>query len=60
MTFGTRIFKNGRRRSYLTFDTGKKVILKHAEALEFECKLREVEYTGKLKQQFNGGFDNGR
>ena len=52
MLYGTRIFKNGKRRSYLNFDTEKKVILKHNEAIEFDNKMREIEYGGRLKEQF--------
>ncbi len=55
MTYGTRIFKNGKRRSYLKFDSGKIVVLKHKDAIDFDNKMREIEYGGRLKEQFKGG-----
>jgi hypothetical protein len=49
MIYGTRIYKNGRRRSYLTFDSGKIVVLKHNDAIDFANKMNHIEYGGKLK-----------
>lgn len=51
MTYGTRIFKNGKRRSYLTFDSGKIVVMKHKDAIDFDLKMREIEYSGRLKER---------
>ena len=53
MTYGIRGFKNGKQRGYLEFDTGKRIVLKDKEKKEFDLKLREVEYTGKLKERYN-------
>jgi len=52
MTYGTKVFKNGKRISYLTFKSGKRVVLKHKDALEFDAKMKEIEYGGQLKEQF--------
>ena len=53
MLYGSRRFKNGKERGYLEFDTGKKIILKDSEKKEFDWKLKEVEYTGRLKEKYN-------
>lgn len=39
MTFGTKQFKNGKQRGYLSFSTGKKVILNNNELIEFNNKI---------------------
>jgi len=52
MTYGTRLFKNGKRRSYLKFDSGKIVVLKHKDAIDFDSKMKEIEYGGRLKEQY--------
>jgi len=44
MTIGSKQFKNGITRGYLTFNTGKKIVLKEKEMFEFESKIREREY----------------
>jgi len=53
MTYGSRGFKNGKSVGYLIFDTGKKIFLNAKEKQEFDHKLREAEYTGKLKAELN-------
>lgn len=53
MIYGSRLFKNGKERGYLEFNTGKKIVLKDKEKKEFDLKLREIEYTGKLKERYN-------
>ena len=53
MTYGSRVFKNGKERGYLKFNTGKRIVLKDKEKKEFDEKLKEVEYTGKLKERYN-------
>ena len=55
MIYGSRQYKNGKERGYLEFDTGKRIVLKDSEKKEFDLKLREVEYTGKLKERKNNG-----
>ena len=53
MTYESRRFKNGKERGYLEFDTGKRIVLKDKEKKEFDQKLRDIEYTGKLKEKYN-------
>ncbi len=53
MIYGSRIFKNGKQRGYLEFDTGKRIVLNDIEKKEFDLKLRFIEYTGRLKEQQN-------
>jgi len=52
MLYGSKGFKNGKERGYLEFDTGKRVVLKEKEKREFDLKLKEVEYTGRLKEKY--------
>ena len=50
MLFGVRIFKNGKRRGYLTFHTSnKRVVLKGKELEEYESKIRQYEISGYEK-----------
>jgi len=51
MTYGTRVFRNGSHHSYLIFTTGKTVKLNKQESLELALKIKEWQYTEKLKQQ---------
>lgn len=51
MTIGSRVFKNGKYHGILEFNSGKKVILKHKDWIDFENKLRDIEYTGRLKEK---------
>jgi hypothetical protein len=60
MTYGTRIFKNGKRRSYLKFDSGKIVVLKHIDAIDFNNKMKDIEYGGKLKGLCEASNNNTR
>lgn len=39
MTYGVRLFKNGKKRGYLIFSTGKRVVLNDQETREFESKV---------------------
>jgi len=39
MTFGTKQLKNGSRKGYLIFDSGKKVFLNAQELVDLECKI---------------------
>jgi hypothetical protein len=51
MTYGTKQFKNGKVRGYLTFSSGKRIVLKPRENAEFETRLRFVEETGRMKER---------
>ena len=51
MTYGTRKYKNGKERGYLTFRSGKKVVLKGSELAEFRTKLNFIEWTGREKEK---------
>ena len=51
MTYGTRQFKNGKVKGYLTFNTGKKVYLNERENAEFNTRLRFIEAVGKDKEK---------
>lgn len=51
MIYGSRIYQNGKQRGYLEFNTGKRVVLNDTEKKEFDLKLREIEYTGRLKEK---------
>ena len=68
MTFGTRVFKNGKRRGYLTFESGKRVVLSDAELWELNRKISDWQYQGiecaKQKEEvyklIYGGAKSGR
>lgn len=49
MTYGTRLFKNGSRRSYLHFSSGKTVVFKGNDYREFSDKIAKIEYAGYLR-----------
>jgi hypothetical protein len=49
MIYCSRLFKNGKERGYLLFSDGKKLVLKDKYKKEFDLKLRDIEYTCKLK-----------
>ena len=51
MTFGTRKFKNGHYRGYLTFFSGKRVVLSEAELAEFTQKIQDWQYTAIEKEK---------
>jgi len=51
MTYGTKIFKNGKRRGYLHFSSGKKVVLKEKDLKDFNFKLNSIAYGGYIKGQ---------
>lgn len=51
MTYGTRVYRNGKITGSLEFSTGKRIFLNYKENLEFAIKLREIEYTGRLKER---------
>jgi hypothetical protein len=53
MTYGTRVFKNGKRVGYLLFDSGKRVFLNSRELFDFDAKLFDIENTGRLKEREN-------
>jgi len=39
MTYGTKVLKNGKQWGYLTFATGKRVVLNPKERTEFDSKI---------------------
>jgi predicted Holliday junction resolvase-like endonuclease len=39
MTYGIKIFKNGKKQGCLTFSTGKKIVLNNKEVQELEAKI---------------------
>lgn len=39
MTYGTKVFKNGKKVGYLHFDSGKRVYLNINEVKDFESKI---------------------
>ena len=45
MTFGIHVFKNQKERGYLTFASGKRVVLLSDELLEFKQKIRDLQYS---------------
>ena len=47
MTYGTKIFKNGKRHGRLIFSTGKEIILNDEENNEFEEKVRYWQSTDR-------------
>jgi hypothetical protein len=47
MTYGSRIFKNGKRRGYLEFSTGKRIVLSDQETREFEAKIEYWQSTSR-------------
>jgi len=47
MTYGVKVFKNGKRRGYLTFSTGKQIVLNSKETADFEDKIRYWQSTGR-------------
>jgi len=49
MTFGVKILKNGKRRGYLHFDSGKIVVLNPRDLVDLENKIREWQMYKKLK-----------
>lgn len=53
MIYGSKTYKNGKKRGYLTFNTGKKVVLNPQEVIEYEIKLRFAEWTGAEKEKRN-------
>lgn len=40
MTYGIKLCKNGKRKGYLEFATGKKIILNEKEIIEYEEKIK--------------------
>ena len=40
MIYGSKIFKNGKKTSYLKFDTGKIVKLNEKESKEFDITIK--------------------
>ena len=53
MTYGNRLFKNGKRRGYMHFSTGKTVVLKHTECIEFENKVQLWQFDAIDKYKFD-------
>lgn len=51
MTYGTKVYKNGSIVGYLKFNTGKTVFLNQKENIEFDLRLRDIEYNAKLKAE---------
>lgn len=51
MRYLTRIFKNGTKKSYLVFDSGKKIALTEKEKQEYEAVLLTWKAHGKLLSQ---------
>ena len=50
MIYGTKAFKNGAWHGYLTFDSGKRVVLSASERAEFENKIRYWEQCALEKR----------
>ena len=56
MTFGTRLYKNKAQRGYLTFASGKRVVLSQAELGEFEQKIRDWQYQVIEREKAHGAY----
>ena len=56
MTFGTRKFKNGKHRGYLTFGSGKRVVLSEAELAEFTQKIQDWQYSAIEQAKWKQGI----
>ena len=56
MTFGTRKFKNGRWRGYLTFASGKRTVLSEAELAEFTRKIQDWNYQAIEQAKWKQGI----
>ena len=55
MKYGTNIDKETKRVNfgYLTFDTGKKIILDSKECKEFEDRLKLAKAEGRIEREAN-------
>ena len=51
MTYGTKVFKNGKTHGYLVFDSGKRVVLNPKERADFENKIRYWEECAREKEK---------
>ncbi len=51
MVYGTREFKNGNKRGYLHFSTGKTVVLNEKELNEFEAKVRNYHREQEMRKE---------
>lgn len=50
MTYATKQNKNGKIKGYLIFDSGKRLMMNHAERAEFEEKVKYWMMTEKMKE----------
>jgi hypothetical protein len=57
MTYGTRVFKNGKKRGYLIFSTGKRIVLNDKEVRDFEAKVEYWQSTSReiTRYELQGG-----
>ena len=53
MTYGSRLFKNGKKRGYLEFSTGKRVVMNDKETREFEAKVEYWMSTSREVTRYN-------
>jgi hypothetical protein len=51
MTYGTKIYKNGKRVGYLHFATGKKIYLNEIERNEYDEKIRYYQSVAIYMRQ---------
>jgi hypothetical protein len=56
MTYGIKVFKNGKKRGYLTFSTGKRIVLNDKEVAEFEAKIDYWQEVERERLRFKGGL----
>lgn len=47
MTYGTKVFKNGKKVGYLHFSTGKTVFMNEKERIEYDQKVADYQYYAK-------------